>query len=157
MSLLLGLLRQTSNKKCWSLNYKQRKIIMNSIKQTSVAVALGAVVLTAGFSGAVEANPFGFEQLTAGYQIDGGEGKCGEGKCGADKMAEKAKEGKCGEGKCGADKMADKAKEGKCGEGKCGADKMADKAKEGSCGGDKMADKAKEGSCGGDMKKEEKK
>jgi uncharacterized low-complexity protein len=99
---------------------------MNSIKQTSVAVALGAVVMTAGFSAAVEANPFGFEQLTAGYQLDGGEGKCGEGKCGEGKMADKAKEGKCGEGKCGADKMADKAKEGKCG---------ADKAKEGKCGG----------------------
>lgn len=136
----LGLIRQASNKLCWSLLFEQRKITMNLIKQTSVAVALGAVVVTAGFSGAAEANPFGFEQLTAGYQLDGGEGKCGEGKCGADKKAEKAKEGKCGEGKCGADKMADKAKEGKCGEGKCGADKKAEKAKEGKCG---------EGKCGG--------
>ena len=71
---------------------------MNSIKQTTVAVALGAVVMTAGFTAEVQANPFGFEQLTAGYQLDGGEGKCGEGKCGGDKTET---EGKCGEGKCG--------------------------------------------------------
>ena len=113
---------------------------MNSIKQTTVAVALGAVVMTAGFAVEAQANPFGFEQLTSGYQLDGGEGKCGEGKCGDDmkKSVEKAKEGKCGEGKCGDDmkKSAEKAKEGKCGEGKCGdMKKTAEKAKEGKCGG----------------------
>jgi uncharacterized low-complexity protein len=124
----------------------RKTIIMNSIKQTTVAVALGAVVMTAGFTAEVQANPFGFEQLTAGYQLDGGEGKCGEGKCGGDmkKSAEKAAEGKCGEGKCGGDmkKSAEKAAEGKCGEGKCGGDmkKSAEKAKEGKCG---------EGKCGG--------
>ncbi|AZG36731.1 HvfA family oxazolone/thioamide-modified RiPP metallophore [Shewanella psychromarinicola] len=111
---------------------------MNSIKQTTLAVALGTVVITAGFSAQVEANPFGFQQLTSGYQLDGGEGKCGEGKCGGDmkKSAEKAAEGKCGEGKCGGDmKMsAEKAVEGKC-----GGDKMNSAAKtvEGKCGGQK--------------------
>ncbi|MEZ9161593.1 hypothetical protein AB4092_01415, partial [Shewanella sp. 10N.286.55.A9] len=90
---------------------------MNSVKQTTVAMALGAVVLTAGVSTSVEANPFGFEQMNAGYQLDGGEskskeGKCGEGKCGGD--MKKATEGKCGEGKCGGDMK--KAAEGKCGE-----------------------------------------
>ncbi|MDO6775896.1 hypothetical protein Q4591_11040, partial [Shewanella sp. 3_MG-2023] len=79
---------------------------MNSVKQTTVALALGAVVLTAGVSTSVEANPFGFEQMNSGYQLDGGD--------------KKAKEGKCGEGKCGGDMK--KAKEGKCGEGKCGGD-----------------------------------
>lgn len=85
---------------------------MNSIKQTTLAVALGSVVMTAGFSAQVEANPFGFQQLTSGYQLDGGEGKCGEGKCGdMKKSAEKAAEGKCGDMKQSAEKMT----EGKCG------------------------------------------
>ncbi len=115
------------------IKFEFKEIIMNSVKQTTVALALGAVVLTAGVSTSVEANPFGFEQMNSGYQLDGGdkkakEGKCGEGKCGGDmkKAAGKAAEGKCGEGKCGGDmkKAAEgKAKEGKCGEGKCGGAK----------------------------------
>jgi uncharacterized low-complexity protein len=140
-------------------NQEIRKIfIMNAIKKTTLAVALGTVVMTAGFSAQVEANPFGFQQLTSGYQLDGGEGKCGgekaeEGKCGGDMKASagKAAEGKCGEGKCGGDMMmsAEKVAEGKCGEGKCGGDmkKSAEKAVEGKCGGDKMksAETTKEG------------
>lgn len=103
---------------------------MNSIKQTTLAVALGSVVMTAGFSAQVEANPFGFQQLTSGYQLDGGEGKCGEGKCGdMKKSAEKAAEGKCGDMK----KSAEKAAEGKCGDMKQSAEKMT----EGKCGGQK--------------------
>lgn len=97
---------------------------MNTVKKNSIALTLGAVVVGASSFVATDAsaNPFEFQQMQAGYQLDAaegkcGEGKCGEGKCGADKKA--AKEGKCGEGKCGADKK--KAKEGKCGEGKCGS------------------------------------
>ncbi|MCF2920401.1 hypothetical protein L1264_07885, partial [Pseudoalteromonas sp. APAL1] len=103
---------------------------MNTVKKNSIALTLGAVVVGASSFAATDANanPFEFQQMQAGYQLDAAEGKCGEGKCGGDKKAEK--EGKCGEGKCGGDKKA--AKEGKCGEGKCGADKKA--AKEGKCG-----------------------
>lgn len=87
---------------------------MKLVKNTAVAVALGTVVAGSAYAGQAQANPFGYSELQAGYQIVDGEGKCGEGKCGGEK---KGKEGKCGEGKCGGDK---KAKEGKCGEGKCG-------------------------------------
>ncbi|WP_026317966.1 HvfA family oxazolone/thioamide-modified RiPP metallophore [Algicola sagamiensis] len=106
---------------------------MKTMKQTSVAAALGAVVITAAATLPVDAqaNPFEMQQLTSGYQLDGGEGKCGEGKCGEKKGK---KEGKCGEGKCGEKKGK---KEGKCGEGKCGEKKGK---KEGKCG---------EGKCGG--------
>ena len=112
---------------------------MKQINKTSMACALGAVVLgsLASTSTLAEANPFGVQSLESGYSQFAPEGKCGEGKCGEDK-AKKMKEGKCGEdkakkmkeGKCGEDKApmkadANKAKEGKCGEGKCG---------EGTCG-----------------------
>ena len=104
---------------------------MKQINKTSMACALGAVVLgsLASTSTLAEANPFGVQSLESGYSQFAPEGKCGEGKCGEDK-AKKMKEGKCGEGKCGEDKAAmkadaKKAKEGKCGEGKCG---------EGKCG-----------------------
>ena len=92
---------------------------MNTVKKNSIALTLGAVVVGASSFAATDANanPFEFQQMQAGYQLDAAEGKCGEGKCGGDKKAEK--EGKCGEGKCGGDKKA--AKEGKCGEGKCGS------------------------------------
>ena len=108
---------------------------MNTVKKNSIALTLGAVVVgSASFASAdAQANPFEFQQLVTGYQLDAAEGKCGEGKCGGD--AKGKKEGKCGEGKCGGDKKADK--EGKCGEGKCGGDKKA--GKEGKCG---------EGKCG---------
>ncbi|AIF99416.1 HvfA family oxazolone/thioamide-modified RiPP metallophore [Alteromonas australica] len=120
---------------------------MKQINKTSMACALGAVVLgsLASTSTLAEANPFGVQSLESGYSQFAPEGKCGEDK------AKKMKEGKCGEGKCGEDK-AKKMKEGKCGEGKCGEDK-AKKMKEGKCGEDKAsmkadANKAKEGKCG---------
>ena len=117
------------------IQFFKRNHNMNSVKQTTLAVALGAVVMSAGIATEAQANPFGFEQLTQGYQLDGGEGKCGEGKCGADmkKSAEKAKEGKCGEGKCG--------------EGKCGVDmkKATEQGKEAKAN----MEKSQEGQCGG--------
>lgn len=104
---------------------------MKQIKKSSVATALGAVVIgsLASTVAVADVNPFGMQALESGYSQFAAEGKCGEGKCGGDKAE---KEGKCGEGKCGEDK----GKEGKCGEGKCGEDK----GKEGKCG---------EGKCGG--------
>ena len=134
----------------------QRESSMNTIKKNSIALTLGAVVVgTAGLAAPeASANPFGFETMTAGYQLDAGEGKCGEGKCGGD--AKGKKEGKCGEGKCGGD--AKGKKEGKCGEGKCGGDakgKKEGKCGEGKCGGDakgKKEGKCGEGKCGGDAK-----
>ena len=101
---------------------------MKQIKKTTIATALGAVVIgsLASVSVQANANPFGVQSLASGYMQEAPEGKCGEGKCGADKTADKtakkaATEGKCGEGKCGGDKAAKKtATEGKCGEGKCG-------------------------------------
>ena len=109
---------------------------MNTIKKNSIALTLGAVVVGSASMAStdVQANPFEFQQMVAGYQLDAGEGKCGEGKCGGDAKAKK--EGKCGEGKCGGDAKA--KKEGKCGEGKCGGEAKA--KKEGKCG---------EGKCGG--------
>ena len=106
---------------------------MKSVTKTSVATAIGAVVLSSlsAASFAESANPFGAQQLESGYMQFAAEGKCGEGKCGESKSK---KEGKCGEGKCGETKAS---KEGKCGEGKCGGDKAK---KEGKCG---------EGKCGG--------
>jgi len=111
---------------------------MNTVKKNTIALTLGAVVVgSASFVSAdAQANPFEFQQLVTGYQLDATEGKCGEGKCGEDAKKGK-KEGKCGEGKCGEDAKKDK-KEGKCGEGKCGEDAKKDK-KEGKCG---------EGKCG---------
>ena len=139
----------------------QRESSMNTIKKNSIALTLGAVVVgTAGLAAPeASANPFGFETMTAGYQLDAGEGKCGEGKCGEGKCggdAKGKKEGKCGEGKCGGD--AKGKKEGKCGEGKCGGDakgKKEGKCGEGKCGGDakgKKEGKCGEGKCGGDAK-----
>ena len=103
---------------------------MKQIKKSSVASALGAVVIgsLASTVAVADVNPFGMQALESGYSQFAAEGKCGEGKCGGDKKAEK-------EGKCGGDKKAEK--EGKCGEGKCGGDKKAEK--EGKCG---------EGKCG---------
>ena len=86
------------------------------MKKTNIATTIGAVVigsLTAA-SAQADTNPFGFQELEAGYMQFAAEGKCGEGKCGGDKAG---KEGKCGDGKCGGDKAEN---EGKCGEGKCG-------------------------------------
>lgn len=99
---------------------------MKQINKTSMACALGAVVLgsLASTSTLAEANPFGVQSLESGYSQFAPEGKCGEGKCGEDK-AKKMKEGKCGEDKASMKADANKAKEGKCGEGKCG---------EGTCG-----------------------
>lgn len=73
---------------------------MKLVNKTAVTVAVGAVVLGSSLAASVQASPFGFSEMQAGYQLVEGEGKCGEGKCGADKK--KAKEGKCGEGKCGS-------------------------------------------------------
>lgn len=128
---------------------------MIQIKKSSVATALGAVVIGSLASTAAMANtnPFAMQALESGYSqfaadTHGG-AKDKEGKCGGDKAAKA--EGKCGEGKCGGDKAV-KA-EGKCGEGKCGGDKAVKaegKCGEGKCGGDKAAkaDKTKEGKCG---------
>jgi uncharacterized low-complexity protein len=107
---------------------------MKQINKTSIATALGAVVIgsLASSVAVADSNPFGMQSLESGYSQFAPEGKCGEGKCGGDKAA---KEGKCGgdkaakEGKCGGDKAAKEgkcggdnaAKEGKCGEGKCGS------------------------------------
>ena len=77
---------------------------MNTIKKNSIALTLGAVVVsgTSFICADVQANPFEFQQMVTGYQVDATEGKCGEGKCGGDaKDAKAKKEGKCGEGKCG--------------------------------------------------------
>ncbi|WP_299073984.1 hypothetical protein [uncultured Paraglaciecola sp.] len=114
---------------------------MQQINKTTIATALGAVVIgsLASVSAQASTNPFSVHSLESGYMQDVTEGKCGEGKCGEDKAKKTAKamkegkcgEGKCGEGKCGGDKAKKAAKamkEGKCGEGKCG---------EGKCGGDK--------------------
>merc|ERR1712137_883663 len=92
---------------------------MKQIKKSSVATALGAVVIgsLASTVAVADENPFGMQAPESGYSQFAAEGKCGEGKCGGDKKAEK--EGKCGEGKCGGDKKA--AKEGKCGEGNAAA------------------------------------
>ena len=84
---------------------------MKQIKKSSVATALGAVVIgsLASTVAMAEVNPFSMQSLESGYSQFAAEGKCGEGKCGGDKAAsmaegkmEKAKEGKCGEGKCGS-------------------------------------------------------
>ncbi len=126
---------------------------MNTVKNNSIALTLGTVVITGAslVSTDAQANPFEYQELVTGYQVDATEGKCGEGKCGGhakSKDAKTKKEGKCGEGKCGGDaKTKDgKAKmEGKCGEGKCGGHAKTNDSKtkkEGKCG---------EGKCGGSL------
>ncbi len=106
---------------------------INMKKLTTVAASAAIVATFSAGSVNASENPFGMQELSAGYNVAMSEGTCGEGKCGGDKAKEaKCGEGKCGEGKCGGDK----AKEAKCGEGKCGGDK----AKEAKCGG--------EGKCG---------
>lgn len=96
-------------------------------QRNSVAITLGAALLSTAFAAQAGSNPFAAQELSSGYSLaaheKGHEGSCGEGKCGAEmKGAEKAAEGKCGgdkatkEGSCG--------EEGKAGrEGKCGAEK----------------------------------
>ena len=96
-------------------------------QRNSVAITLGAALLSTAFAAHAGTNPFAAQELSSGYSLaaheKGHEGSCGEGKCGAEmKGAEKAAEGKCGgdkatkEGSCG--------EEGKAGrEGKCGAEK----------------------------------
>ena len=81
---------------------------MKQIKKTTIATAIGTIVIGSLASVSVQANtnPFGLQSLESGYMQVAEEGKCGEGKCGGDKAKEKAKdkmkkEGKCGEGKCG--------------------------------------------------------
>uniref|UniRef100_UPI004047D67F HvfA family oxazolone/thioamide-modified RiPP metallophore n=1 Tax=Rheinheimera sp. TaxID=1869214 RepID=UPI004047D67F len=79
---------------------------MKTVKQSNVAVAVGALVLgsLAAVATTANANPFTAVELASGYEMVAGEGKCGEGKCGEDKAKkakEKMQEGKCGEGKCG--------------------------------------------------------
>ena len=72
---------------------------MKLVNKTAITVAVGAVVMGSALTASVQASPFGYSEMQAGYQLLEGEGKCGEGKCGAEKT--NAKEGKCGEGKCG--------------------------------------------------------
>ena len=50
---------------------------MNLVKKTAVAAALGTIVMGSAFAGEAQANPFGFSQMEAGYQLVDGEGKCG--------------------------------------------------------------------------------
>jgi uncharacterized low-complexity protein len=129
-------------------NLEEKKEMKSVIKQKTVAVAVGSLLIGSigGISTASADNPFAINSLESGYMVVAektGEGKCGTAKCGGEKkeeMKEKMHEGKCGgekaekaEGKCGEGKKM----EGKCGEGK------AEKA-EGKCGeGKKM-----EGKCG---------
>ena len=81
---------------------------MKQIKKSSVATALGAVVIgsLASTVAVAEVNPFGMQSLESGYSQFAAEGKCGEGKCGESKKA--IKEGNCGEGNCGEEKKAKK-------------------------------------------------
>lgn len=100
---------------------------------TRLARASGAALAATFAMATAQAadNPFGMQQLPAGYQLA---------------QADKKTDGKCGEGKCGATKKpTDKKADGKC---------AADKGKDGSCGTDKKMDgkcgdgKKKDGSCG---------
>jgi uncharacterized low-complexity protein len=86
-------------------------------QRNSVAITLGAALLSTAFAAQAGSNPFAAQELSSGYSLAAHE-KGHEGSCG---------EGKCGEGKCGGDKAR---KEGSCGEegkagheGKCGAEK----------------------------------
>ena len=63
---------------------------MNLVKKTAVAAALGTIVMGSAFAGEAQANPFGFSQMEAGYQLVDGVGKCGG-------DMKKGKEGKCGD------------------------------------------------------------
>ena len=124
-----------------------------------VALAVGAALATSfAITNVAQADsidsPFSMTNLSVGYMLGAGEGKCGgdkegkdgEGSCGGDKEG-KGGEGACGEGSCGGDKE-DKDGEGSCGEGSCGGDK----GEEGACGGDKGEEgKCGEGSCGGSV------
>jgi len=99
---------------------------MKSSNLKPLSAALGATLLSAALAPAVSAseNPFGLEELKAGYQLaqaepKPAEGKCGEGKCGGtmEGGSEGGTDGKPADGKPADDKAA----EGKCcGEGKCG-------------------------------------
>jgi uncharacterized low-complexity protein len=113
-----------------------------------VALAVGAALASSfAITNVAQADtidsPFSMTNLTVGYMLGAGEGKCGGDKEGKDG------EGSCGEGSCGGDKEG----EGSCGgdkegEGSCGGDKEG----EGSCGGDKGEEgKCGEGSCGGSV------
>jgi uncharacterized low-complexity protein len=124
-----------------------------------VALAVGAALASSfAITNVAQADtvdsPFSMTNLTVGYMLGagegkcggdkegkGGEGSCGEGSCGGDKEG-KDGEGSCGEGSCGGDKGG----EGSCGEGSCGGDK----GEEGKCGEDKKG-KDGEGSCGGSV------
>ena len=57
---------------------------MNTIKQNSIALTLGAVVIgTSSFAASdAHANPFEFQHMHAGYPLAASEGQCGEGNCG---------------------------------------------------------------------------
>ena len=57
---------------------------MKQIKKSSVATALGAVVIgsLASTVAVADVNPFGMQALESGYSQFAAEGKCGEGKCG---------------------------------------------------------------------------
>jgi uncharacterized low-complexity protein len=118
----------------------------NNIKNFSMTASTAlALCMVSGSAAAADANPFGVNALTQGYQIAMNDAKAAEGSCGGTKAKTKTEEGKCGgtkaitdakadEGKCGASKAKteegkcgatkDKVKkEGKCGEAKCGANK----------------------------------
>ncbi|WP_068825683.1 HvfA family oxazolone/thioamide-modified RiPP metallophore [Pseudomonas sp. BMS12] len=93
-------------------------------QRNTLAITLGAALLSSAFAVQAGSNPFAAQELSSGYSLAAHEkdheGSCGEGKCGAEMKGEaKAAEGKCGAEASGTDKVA----EGKCGEGKCGADK----------------------------------
>ncbi len=88
----------------------------------AIGTTLAGVALAAGPVNATS-NPFAMTDLSSGYQVSMGDGKCGAGKCGGD--MKKDAEAKCGgdmkkgtEAKCGGDMKKDA--ESKCGSGKCG-------------------------------------
>ncbi len=90
------------------------------MKKTAVISSLLMAGSSLATMAVAEQATFQMTELSSGYKVAMGEGKCGEGKCGGEK---KSSEGKCGEGKCGGEK---KSSEGKCGEGKCGGEKKTD-------------------------------
>lgn len=58
---------------------------MKLVNKTAITAAVGAVVMGSALTASVQANPFGYTEMEAGYQLFAGEGKCGEGKCGGAK------------------------------------------------------------------------
>lgn len=103
--------------------YLQLGDVMSSIKKKALTTAVGTVVLGSALATAqLQANPFSFEQMKAGYQLMKAEKGCGSQGCGGKtKDGCKEKDGGCGD-KCGGkmDKSSEKSN-GKVGGGGCGS------------------------------------